>query len=63
MEKTRFYVICNTVYIIGSLDDLGVAESAVDMLLTGSEHAAVYRFLENKQRELRMSRLDSIDTR
>ncbi len=45
----------HTVGIIGDLEDLGTAKQAVDMILRGSEHANVYRFLENKRRQARRS--------
>jgi ribosomal RNA assembly protein len=41
----------HTVGIIGTLEDLQNAKIAVDMLLSGAEHASVYRFLENKRRQ------------
>jgi ribosomal RNA assembly protein len=47
----------HTVGIIGDLDGIEVAKSAVDMLLSGSEHAMVYRFLENKRREIKRERI------
>jgi ribosomal RNA assembly protein len=40
----------HTVGIIGNLEDLGTATRAVDMLLSGAEHASVYGFLENQRR-------------
>ena len=41
----------HTVGIIGELEDLGTATRAVDMLLSGAEHASVYSFLENQRRK------------
>lgn len=43
----------NTIGIIGDLLSSDVAKRAVEMILEGSEHAAVYRFLEGQRRELR----------
>lgn len=40
----------HTVGIIGDLEDLGNAKRAVDMILSGAEHASVYSFLESKRR-------------
>ncbi len=48
----------HTVGIIGDLEELAVAKQAVDMILRGSEHASVYRFLETKRRQARMGRQD-----
>jgi ribosomal RNA assembly protein len=41
----------HTVGIIGELEDLGIATRAVDMLLSGAEHASVYSFLESQRRK------------
>ena len=43
----------HTVGIIGDLEGLGHAKQAVTMLLSGSEHASVYRFLEGRRRAQR----------
>jgi ribosomal RNA assembly protein len=40
----------HTVGIIGDLETIGAAKQAVDMILSGAEHASVYRFLENQRR-------------
>ncbi len=45
----------HTVGVIGELESMEVAREAIEMLLSGSEHAAAYRFLENKRREARMA--------
>ena len=61
LSETEISIFGNTVYIIGDLEALEIAESAVDMLLSGSEHAVVYRYLEMKRRELKRSILDYIE--
>ncbi|MHB8633880.1 MAG: KH domain-containing protein [Thermoplasmatota archaeon] len=43
----------HTVGIVGPLLELGHAKQAVDMILSGAEHASVYRFLENQRRKAR----------
>ncbi len=43
----------HTVAIIGEAFHLNVAKQAVEMLLGGSEHRTVYRFLERKREEIR----------
>ena len=62
LSNTEISIYGNTIYIIGSLEEMGIAETATDMLLSGSEHAAVYRFLEGKRRELKISKLDYIES-
>ena len=43
----------NTVGLIGDLVSMDASKRAVEMILEGSEHAAVYRFLEGQQRKMR----------
>lgn len=45
----------HTVAILGSLEGYDVAREAVSMLLSGSEHASVYKFLESKRRSARLA--------
>jgi ribosomal RNA assembly protein len=47
----------DTVGIIGNSVQMPVARTAIDMLLSGSEHATVYRYLERKRAELRISEM------
>lgn len=53
MTNTYVSVYGKTVALIGTPEQLEVAREAVGMLLMGSLHSAVYRFLERKRRELR----------
>jgi ribosomal RNA assembly protein len=48
----------HTVGIIGPIESLSDAKQAIEMLLRGSEHASVYRFLERKRRETRRASKD-----
>lgn len=61
LTNTEISIMGNTVYVIGTLESLGIAETAVDMILKGSEHATVYNFLEYKRRGLKESILDSVE--
>ncbi|MEM2878261.1 MAG: KH domain-containing protein [Candidatus Hadarchaeales archaeon] len=42
-----------TVALIGTADQLAVAREAVDMILRGAKHSSVFRFLEDKRREMK----------
>jgi ribosomal RNA assembly protein len=55
-EMTGVYlsVYGSTVGMIGQAEQVEVARKAVDMLLRGSEHATVYRFLERARPKLRI---------
>jgi ribosomal RNA assembly protein len=44
----------NTVAIIGDLLQIEIAKRGLDMLLSGSEHAAVYKFLEGRRPEIKV---------
>lgn len=46
----------HTVSVIGDLEALDIARRACDMILSGSEHAAVYRFLEGQRRKAKLAR-------
>jgi ribosomal RNA assembly protein len=43
----------HTVAIIGGAFEMGIAREALVMLLRGSEHKTVYRFLERKRADLK----------
>lgn len=47
----------NTVAIIGTALQVEIARRGMDMLLSGSEHAAVYHFLESRRPELKIDGL------
>ncbi|MDR2866564.1 MAG: KH domain-containing protein [Methanomassiliicoccaceae archaeon] len=47
----------NTVALIGSSAGLPVAKHAIEMLLNGSEHSTVYRYLEGQRPRLRIAEM------
>ena len=47
----------NTVAVIGSSVGLPVAKHAIEMLLNGSEHSTVYRYLEGQRPRLRIAEM------
>lgn len=53
----------HTVSIIGDMDQAQVAREAIQMLLKGSQHRTVYRFLHRKRRELKKKQLELWETR
>ncbi len=54
LTGARISVYGNTIAIIGDRFQADVAKRAMIMLLQGSEHATVYRFLEGKRAELKI---------
>ena len=47
-----------TVSIIANVDQMEVAREAIQMLLRGSQHSTLYRFLHRKRRELKKKKLE-----
>jgi ribosomal RNA assembly protein len=47
----------STVSIIGNSVQMPVARSAVDMLLRGSEHSTVYKYMERQRGHLRIAEM------
>ena len=50
---TKVSVYGHTVSIVGDVEHMEVACEAIDLLIHGSTHKSVYRFLESKKDELR----------
>ncbi len=58
MSGALISVYGHTVAIIGDFDQASVAREAVNMLINGSEHATVYRFLQRKRQEIKRRRFE-----
>jgi ribosomal RNA assembly protein len=58
LTDTNVAVYGHTVGIIGTLEQAQVAREAVEMLIKGSMHATVYRFLHRKRRQLKKKKLE-----
>jgi ribosomal RNA assembly protein len=58
LTGTNLAVYGHTVSIIGSIEQAEVAREAIQMLVKGSMHATVYRFLHRKRRELKKKMLE-----
>jgi ribosomal RNA assembly protein len=48
----------HTVSLIGKVDEAEAAREAIQMLIRGSMHGTVYRFLHRKRRELKKKKLE-----
>jgi ribosomal RNA assembly protein len=57
LTNAELSIYGNTVAIIGDLFELQIAKTAVDMILNGSEHSAVYKYLENKRYDLKIAEM------
>ncbi len=57
LTNAELSIYGNTIAIIGDIIELQVAKTAVDMILNGSEHSAVYKFLEHKRYSIKMGEM------
>lgn len=58
LAETNLAVFGHTVSIIGEIDQAQVAREAIQMLVKGSMHSTVYRFLHRKRRDLKKKKLE-----
>lgn len=54
LTETDICVYGKTIGIIGRADQVGVAKRAVEMLVRGSPHASIFRWLEKQRRIMKM---------
>jgi ribosomal RNA assembly protein len=57
LTDTNVAVYGHTVGIIGEIEEAQVAREAIQMLVKGSMHGTVYRFLHRKRRDLKKKKL------
>ena len=55
LTEAKISVYRHTVSVISDVTRMNILKKSIDMLLTGSKHATVYRFVEVQMRELRHS--------
>jgi len=48
----------HTISVIGNVDQAEAASEAIQMLMRGSQHSTVYRFLHKKRRELKKKKME-----
>jgi ribosomal RNA assembly protein len=58
LTDTNVSVYGHTVGIIGTLEQVQIAREAIEMLVKGSMHGTVYRFLHRKRREFKKKKLE-----
>jgi ribosomal RNA assembly protein len=58
LTETHVSVYGHTISIIGEAEQIEIAKQAVRMLLHGSLHSTVYRFLHKKRRDLKKKKLE-----
>jgi len=62
LTEAKISVYGHTISILGPLDQAEVAKEAVYMLLEGSQHRTVYRFLNRKRREMKKKKMEIWET-
>jgi ribosomal RNA assembly protein len=58
LTDTNVAIFGHTVAIIGTVEQVQAAREAIEMLVKGSMHSTVYRFLHRKRRELKKKMLE-----
>ena len=58
LTETRISVFGHTISIIGKIESVEIAKEAITMLIKGSQHSTVNRFLHRKRRELKRKMLE-----
>ncbi len=62
LTEAKISVYGHTISILGDLDQSEVAKEAIYMLLEGSQHRTVYRFLNRKRREMKKKKMEIWET-
>lgn len=62
LTKANISVYGHTISIIGRMDQVYTAKEAVRMLIRGSLHRSVYRYLHRKRRELKKKKMELWET-
>ncbi|MFQ6065187.1 MAG: pre-rRNA-processing protein PNO1 [Candidatus Bathyarchaeia archaeon] len=62
LTEANVSVFGHTISVIGDMDQAEVARQAIWMLIKGSQHRTVYRFLHKKRRELKKKKMQLWET-
>ncbi len=57
LTETYLSVYGKTVAIIGETENVGIARKAVEMIIEGSTHSSVYKWLEKRRRAMKIKEL------
>ena len=63
LTEASLSIYGHTISIIGNTDQTEAAKEAVRMLIRGSQHSTVYRFLHRKRRELKKKKMELWETK
>lgn len=59
LTECHVSVYGKTITIIGEIENIATCKRAIEMLLSGSQHSSVYRWLEKKRKEMRSKKAAS----
>lgn len=62
LTEANISVYGHTISIVGKIDQVEIAKEAIRMLIRGSLHGTVYRFLHRKRRELKKKKMQLWET-
>jgi ribosomal RNA assembly protein len=58
LTDANICVYGHTISIIGNIEQAQAAREAIQMLINGSQHSTVYRYLHRKRRQLKKKMLE-----
>ncbi len=56
ITESNISIYGHTISVIADIENMDIIKKALDMLLTGSRHSTVYRFLESNMKKLRLEK-------
>jgi ribosomal RNA assembly protein len=56
LTESKISIYGHTISIISDMEKMNILKKSIDMLLTGSKHATVYRFVETQVKELKRAK-------
>lgn len=60
LSESYVSVYGNTVALIGDYIQNQISRESILMLINGSQHSTVYKYLERKRKDIRLAKLDSV---
>jgi len=58
LTETSLVIYGHTIGIIGAYNHVEIARNAIQMIINGSQHSTVYKFLQRKRSDLKKQKLD-----
>lgn len=56
LTSSKISIYGHTISVISDIININIVKKSIEMILTGSKHAAVYRFVEKQMKELKRAR-------